>query len=225
MNEVHPTAIIDGDVRLGQGNRILPYSVLIGPLDIGDDNTIGPHVVIGTPGQSRDHTNEDLSSKLIRIGDRNIIREFTAVQKPVEGDLTEVGNDVFLMQSVHIPHDAVLEDEVIITPMAVLAGVTRVMRAANIGMGSTIHQFSVIGPYSMIATNAPVVKNVKPFSKLIPGKPVTTNSYAVRRFGFADHAEEIDAYVLSDEAPTSEPVRSVVERYLQLHQASGRPQY
>ena len=44
MNEIHPTAIIGPEVKLGKNNRILPYVVLDGPLSIGDDNLIGPHV-------------------------------------------------------------------------------------------------------------------------------------------------------------------------------------
>jgi len=49
-NRIHPTAIVDGDVRMGSGNVVGPYTVLIGPLALGDENRLGPHAVIGTAG-------------------------------------------------------------------------------------------------------------------------------------------------------------------------------
>ena len=51
MNNIHPSVIIEGDVKLGNNNKILPNCVIYGPVEIGDDNIIGPNVVIGTPGQ------------------------------------------------------------------------------------------------------------------------------------------------------------------------------
>jgi UDP-N-acetylglucosamine acyltransferase len=68
------------------------------------------------------------------------------------------------MQSVHIPHDAIIQDYVNIAPMTVLAGITTILKYASIGMGVTINQYSVIGQYSMLAMGSAVVKNVKPFS-------------------------------------------------------------
>ena len=53
MNQMHPTAVIGPDVKLGTGKTIGPYAVLLGNTEIGDDNWIGPHVVIGSPGEMR----------------------------------------------------------------------------------------------------------------------------------------------------------------------------
>ena len=80
-NEIHSTVVIEGDVRLGKNNKILPYSVLIGPLVIGDNNIIGPHAVIGSPGQDTRNPRYDTSNCKIEIGNDNIIREFTACFK------------------------------------------------------------------------------------------------------------------------------------------------
>lgn len=225
MNQIHPTAVIEGDVQLGENNVIGPYCVLNGPLTIGDDNWIGPHVCIGTPGQDTRNPRYDSSQARIAIGSRNIIREFTAIQKPCYRDITQLGDDIYLMQSVHIPHDAILEDKVVITPMAVLAGVSRIMEGANIGMGATVHQYGIVGPYSIVATGAAAIKNVRPWSRFIPGKPASVNTYAIEKFGFSAFSAEIEAWVLRDVAPSSPPVVAVVERYLALHQASGRAEY
>lgn len=224
-NEIHPSVIITGDVKIGQGNKILAYTVLTGPLEIGDNNIIGPHVVIGSPGQDTRNPRYDSSQSFIRIGNNNIIREFTAIQKPCYREITELKNDIFLMQSVHIPHDAIIEDKVVITPMCVLAGITTLLEGTNLGMGCTIHQYSIIGQYSIIATGAAATKNVKPFSRFIPGKPISLNKYAVEKFGYGEYLDEISKYVLEDKWPTSEKVLSVVEKYQKLHTESKREQY
>lgn len=225
MNEIHPTAIIGKDVILGKNNTILPYTIIYGPTEIGDDNIIGPHTVIGSPGQDTRNRYYDCSKSLIKIGSRNIIREFTAIQKPSYEDMTFIGNDVFLMQSVHIPHDAHIMNNVVITPMCVLAGLSRVLEGANLGMGSTINQYSIIGQYSIVATGAAVMKNVKPFSKYIPNKPISTNHYAIEKYGFLDYEKEITDYVIKDIVPKSPIIKDIVNSFNKLHIESNRKMY
>lgn len=225
MNEIHPTAIIGDNVKLGKGNRILPYTIIIGPTEIGDDNIIGPHVVIGSPGQDTRNKYYDNSNSFIKIGDRNIIREFTAIQKPCYEEITLIGNDVFLMQSVHIPHDAQLGDKVVITPMCVLAGITKILEGANLGMGATINQYCIVGQYSIVATGAAVMKNVKPFSRYIPGKEISVNDYAVKKYGFENHKDEINKYVFEGVMPKSEIINQIIQEFQEKHTLSKRELY
>lgn len=224
-NQIHPTAIIGDRVQLGDDNVIGPYCVLEGPLKIGNGNRISPHVVIGTPGQDTRNPHYDSSNSPIEIGNDNIIREFTAIQKPCYRDITRLGNNVFLMHGVHIPHDAILEDGVVVTPHVVIGGIARIMKSANLGMGCTVHQYSVIGPYSIVATGAAAVKNLRPFARFVPGKPISVNDYAVTKYGFEAVAEEIRAYVMEGQAPTSDSLLAVTEPYERLHAESHRPQY
>jgi UDP-N-acetylglucosamine acyltransferase len=225
MNKIHSTVIIDGDVTFGDGNQILPNTILIGPLCIGDNNIIGPNVVIGTPGQDTKKPRYDASGKKIKIGNDNIIREFTAIQKPAYEELTTVGNSVFIMQSVHIPHDAWIEDYVTITPMVALGGITRVLEGATISIGCSVHQFSVIGQYAIVGMGAAVLKNVKPFSRHIPGKPATVNNYAIDKFNYSELSDEISAYVLDGSMPKSHRLKRIVKHFEKLHKCSGREIY
>lgn len=225
MNKIHDTVIIEGDVEIGENNTILPYSYLKGPLKIGDNNWIGPNVVIGTPGEDTKKPHYDSSKMLIKIGSNNIIREHVAIQKPCYEDLTVIGNNVFLMHGVHVPHDAVLNDNVTIAPNAVVGGITKILRGANIGMGAALHQYSIIGHYSIVATNSAAVKNVKPFSRFIPGKSLSVNTYAIKKFGFEDFLDEITNYVLKDKNPESYEIKSIVDEFYKLHEESGRTLY
>lgn len=223
INHIHPTAIIDERVKLGKNNLIHPYTVILGPTEIGDDNIIGPHVVIGMPGQDTRNPRYDSSNCQIIIGNRNIIREFTSIQKPCYESLTLLCDDVYLMQGVHIPHDAQISNKVVITPMCVLAGITKILEGANLGMGCTINQYSVIGHYSIVAMGAAVMMNVKPFSRYIPNKPITMNEYAVRKFGFQEYAHEIYEYVINDSPPKSKMILDIVNEFNEKHIKSGRP--
>jgi UDP-N-acetylglucosamine acyltransferase len=224
-NRIHPTVIIEGDVRLGRDNVLLPYTVLQGPLEIGDDNIIGPLAVIGGPGQDTRNPRYDHSAKPVRIGSHNIIREHVAIQKPIGEGLTVVGDYAHLMHGAHIPHDAWIEDHAVVTPGAVISGFARILAGANLGINCAIHQHCVIGQFSLVAMGAAVSRNVRPFSRYIPGKPLSVNTYAIEKYGFGKHATEIMRYVLQDVPPVSKAIAAIVHHYERLHEASGRQQY
>ena len=225
MNKIHESVILLGDIELGINNEILPYTVLIGPLKIGDNNWIGPNVVIGTPGEDTKNSRHDSSKKQIEIGSGNIIREHVAIQKPCYQEITSIGNDNFLMHGAHVPHDAILFGNVTLAPNVVVGGLSRLLTGCNIGMGATIHQNSIIGHYSIVATNSAAIKNVKPFSRFIPGKPISVNFYAIKKFGFEKFEEEIINYVMKDIRPVSQVVLSLVEEFELLHIQSQRLLY
>lgn len=225
VNKIHPSVIIEGEVELGTHNEILPYSVLLGPLVLGHGNYIGPQVVIGTPGEDTKNPRHDSSQMPIFIGDNNIIREHVAIQKPCYESETRIGNDNFLMHGSHVPHDALFWDKVTLAPNVVVGGISRLMTGCNIGMGATLHQYSVIGHYSIVATNGAAIKNVKPFSRFIPGKPISVNHYAIEKFGFMEYQDEISAYVLQDILPTSPQILTIVNEFTSYHLKSQRGLY
>jgi UDP-N-acetylglucosamine acyltransferase len=224
-NKIHPTCIIEGAVEIGEGNEIGPYSIIYGPTKIGDGNIIGPHVVIGTPGQDTREPRHDSSGAFIQIGNNNIIREFTAIQKPRYRDITRIGDDVFIMQSVHVPHDAVISDGAVITPMVAMGGVVRIMKGATLALGCSLHQFVVIGHYAFVAMEAAITRNVRPFVKYVPGGPVTVNDYAIKKHGLMDYKEEIDAYVLERVEPRTPILLELIREFELESTMSGRKTY
>lgn len=221
-NYVHPSVVIHGDVEFGENNQILPFTNLIGPLKIGNNNIIGPHVVIGSPGQDTKNPRHDTSHRFIRIGNNNIIREFSAIQKPCYREVTELTNDIYIMQGVHVPHDALIEDNAVITPMVAMGGITRILTCANLGIGCSLHQYTVIGQYSIIAMGAVVTKNVKPFSKYIPGKKLSVNYYSIEKFNLTEFKGEIEDYVLRDVTPKSQEIGAIVDYFVKHHEESKR---
>jgi UDP-N-acetylglucosamine acyltransferase len=225
MNQIHPTAIIDDRVELGNNNIILPNTIIIGPTKIGDGNIIGPNVVIGSPGQDTRNPRYDSSDCYIEIGSNNIIREFSAIQKPCYRDITKIGNNVFIMQSVHIPHDAVLYDNVVVTPMCVLSGITTLLTGANIGIGCGLHQNSVVGHYSLIGMGSSLVKNIRPFTIFVTAKKPRVNYYALKKFNLEEQTDEISRYVLEGVMPISDHVLKMVDEFERIHKDSKRELY
>ncbi len=224
-NRIHPTAIIQDDVRMGSGNVIGPYAVLLGPLELGDDNDVGPHAVIGTRGDELANRRYDATEKRVRIGSRCTIREHTTVHKPCYGELTSLGDDVYLMHGAYVAHDTTLQDGAVLAQNAAIGGVSRVLTAGYVAMGAVLHQQAVVGHYAIVGAGAAAVRGVRPFSRFIPGQPRSLNDYAIERYGFAEQRAEIAAYVLEDERPTSAPLVRIVEEYEAHLAASGRGEH
>lgn len=184
-NDIAHSAIIYPNVKLGKNIHVGEFSVLR-DCEVGDNTYIDSHVSIGSEAE---HSTEkwelnrrEYKGKIV-IGKNVVIREFVVVNKPIK-DITYIGNDAYVMSKSHIGHDIYLEDHAVISAGVVLGGWTRVMRGANVGISAVTHQYTTIGHYAMIAANATVVKDVMPFSKFIPNKPIGLNAYAIRKWNF-----------------------------------------
>ena len=209
--------ILDGDVVLGSNNIIHPYCVLIGPLVIGDNNIIGPHAVIGSPGQDTRNPRYDSKNKKITIGSNNIIREFVSIHKPAYADLTSIKDNCYLMNNSHVSHDSHVESGAVLSMSSVLAGLVTVLDNATLAMNVSIHQKCVVGHYAIAGQGAAVVKNIKPFSRLVPGKPISVNTYAVKKFGFEHLTEQITEYVLRGLMPKDNFLLEKIMTFEKMH--------
>lgn len=213
MNKIHPTAIIEDTVVLGEDNVIDAYTIIRGNTIIGNGNYIGSHSAIGVPATDTKQVDYGFDNPHLEIGDNNVIREFCVVEQPCYEALSKIGNHVFLMQGVHLSHDNILKDHVVITNQCVIGGIAKLLDGSDLGMGCTINQYSTIGHYSIVATGAPCMKNVKPFSRYIPHKPISVNTYALKKYGLMDYLEEITAYVMDGITPTSPKIKKIVEEF------------
>lgn len=212
-NNIHPTAIIGKDVVLGINNTIGPYTIIDGPIIIGDNNMIGSHVVLGCNATDTKKVDYGYSNPIVKIGNNNIIREFSLIEQPCYEEQTIIGDNVFIMQGVHVSHDCHIKNNAVITNMSVLAGIAKILDGANIAMGCTINQYTVIGHYSIVATNSACMKNVKPFSRYIPNKPNSVNYYAIKKYGFEEYTEEIENYIINDIIPTSPQIIEIIDEF------------
>ena len=181
-NEIHPTAILEGQVELGEGNKIGPYSHIIGPVKIGNNNRIFSHAVIGSTPEIR---NFDSPSAGVCIGDSCTIREAAQIHSGSK-HLTSIGSRSFIMNQVYIAHDGVIGEDVTIASSALLAGGVTVGHFANIGMGVTVHQGRTIGALAMIGMGSVVTRDVPPAMMAFgnPSRIRRINKVGLLRFGF-----------------------------------------
>lgn len=199
-NDIHPTAVIAGDVVLGSGNVVGPYAVLYGPLSIGDGNWIGAHCSIGTPAEWTGVTGTDLSAQAgngVRIGDENVLREHVSVNQGTNR-VTAIQNRSYLMSYSHVAHDSFIADDVTLTNAVQLAGHTHVGWRANLGLGTVVHQRKVIGPYVMAGMQSVVTDHLPPgvVAYGSPARPRGVNRIGLERAGFdtAEIAEIVAAF-------------------------------
>ena len=196
---VHSTAIVDPTAELGEGVTVGPFS-LIGPgVRIGDRSEIGPHVsidgtatlgqevkvghgsLIGGPPQDINFTGEDTT---VEIGDRTIIREYTTIHRGTSSTgRTVVGADCFLMTYVHVAHDCVVGDHVVLANSTQLAGHVSIEAHVIISGIVGVHQYVTIGTYAFIGGGTRVAQDIPPYVKSV-GKLYGLNSVGLQRAGF-----------------------------------------
>jgi UDP-N-acetylglucosamine acyltransferase len=209
-SEIHPTAILSPGAELGTGVVIGPYSVIGPSVQVGDGTRIGPHVVIeGVTSIGADNVivgqanlggaPQDFSYRgeptMLRIGDRNMIREFVTVNRGTlkGGAITSIGSDCLLMACCHVAHDCEIGDKVILANNVMLAGHARVGKGASISGGSGGQQFVTIGDYAYVGGMTRCVQDVPPFM-IVEGHPSRVrgvNVIGLARAGFPE--EDIEA--------------------------------
>ena len=204
ISKIHQTNIISNSAKIGNNVEIGPYNVIEDNVIIGDNVKIGNfntisqfteigndcHIVnnssIGAIPQDKKFGGED--TKLI-IGDRTIIREFVTLNRGTKATgETRIGEDVLIMTGVHVAHDCIIGNNVILVNLVALGGHVEIDDWAILGGASNAHQFCKIGKHAMVAANSKLVQDVPPF--ILAGKhPVQysgINSLGLSRRGFSD---------------------------------------
>ena len=198
--DIHPSAIVDKNARIEDGVVIGPFVVIgknvtiksgtqIGPnvvidgwTTIGQDCKIYPGVVIGLEPQAIDFKG---GRSYVRIGDRNIIREYVVITRGrVEETATVIGDENFIMAKVHIAHNCQIGNEVTIVNHTGISGYVTIEDKAFISL-SGIHQFIRIGSTAMIGGFSKVIKDVPPYITADgrPTRAIGLNVVGLRRAG------------------------------------------
>ena len=201
---VHPAAIVDPTARIGAGVKIGPWTLIGRGVEIGEGTIVHSNVVIKGPtriGRKNQifqfaSVGEDCQDKKfageptrLEIGDNNVIREGCTIHRGTVQDqsLTRIGSNNLLMAYVHIAHDCVLADNIIMANNATLAGHVKVSDGVILGGFTTVHQFCHISAYSMSAAQAAIFKDVPAFVMVSgnPAKPHGMNFEGMRRRGYS----------------------------------------
>ena len=205
----HPTAIIDPKAQLDEGVSVGPYSIIGADVEIGSGTVIESHVILKGPTTmgknnrilqfssigdgSPDKKYKDEPTKLV-IGNENTIREGVTIHRGTiqEKGVTSIGNRNLMMAYSHIAHDCEIEDDVVLSNQAALAGSVKVGKGVILGGYAIVHQYCSLGEYSFCAMGSAVNKDIPSYVKVRgnPAKPFGINSVGVKRLGFSSDVIE-----------------------------------
>ena len=215
---VGPFCHVGAEVTLGNSVELKSHVVVDGWTSIGDSTVIFPFASIG-------HIPQDLKfggeRTKLEIGKRNRIREHVTMNPGTEGGggLTRVGDDGLFMMGVHVGHDCIVGNHVILANNASLGGHCIIEDNVVIGALAGIHQFCRIGQGAMIGGLSAVVGDVIPYGA-VQGQRANLgglNLVGLKRRGETREAmnELRAAYskLFDDEGTLSERANSVKAEY------------
>jgi UDP-N-acetylglucosamine acyltransferase len=201
--EIHPTAIVAPDARIGDDSRIGPYVIIESDValgarcqvhafaviksftEMGDDNVIHERCTLGGAPQHLRYGGEETH---LKIGSGNTFREsVTAHRAFVPGESTTIGSHNLLMVDAHVAHDCRVGDHNIFANGTALAGHVEVGDHVVLGGGAMVHQWCHIGRHAMVGAMSAVRQDVLPFSKTsgFPARTLGTNAVGLKSAGFS----------------------------------------
>ena len=209
MNQISPMAFVDPEAKLGDNNIIGPFCYIDKNTVIGDNNkfynsvTVHAGARIGNnneffPGASISTKPQDLKYRgedtLCEIGDNNSVRENVTISRGTASKgTTIVGSNNLLMENMHVAHDCVLGNGLIIGNSTKFAGEVTVDDNAIISAVVLSHQFCRIGGYVMIQGGSRFSHDIPPY--IIAGNEPTRycgiNIVGLRRRGFSNETIDI----------------------------------
>lgn len=211
MANIHATAVVDPDAKVADDVTVGPYCVIEKGVSIGagtilaNNVVIGKNTVIGKNNQFFSHTAVGLIPQVLGwdmdaetgglvIGDGNVFREQVTVHRSMYPDsVTRIGNNNLFMVSVHVGHDCVLEDQIVLTNLVALAGHCHLEDGVWISGLVGVHQFVTIGQWTYVAGHSSVVRDVPPFvmvSGNYPSRIRSINLKGLKRGGFTEAQQD-----------------------------------
>ena len=202
---IHSTAVVSPEAEIGEDVNVGPYCrigprvtigkrcrfeshiVVEGPTQIGDDNHFYPFGTIGLQPQDLKFKGEET---FLTIGNHNVFREYVNIHRGTKGGggHTRIGNHNYLMAYVHVGHDSILGNHVILANAATLAGHVIIEDHATVGAFSGVHQFCRVGMHGYVGGYSVVTKDVLPYSKTVSERDTHAygpNVLGLERKGFS----------------------------------------
>ena len=183
---IEPFVSIDKNVIIEEGTWIGSNVTILEGARIGKNCKIFPGAVISAIPQDLKFAGEDT---IVKIGNNVTIREFVTINRGTKASYeTVIGDNTLLMAYVHVAHDCVVGNNVVMANAAMLAGHVIVDDWAIIGGMVPVHQFSHIGAHCIDRRRITGVgKDVPPYTKAArePLSYVGVNSIGLRRRGFS----------------------------------------
>ena len=203
MNKFHKTALINNNAKIGKNVTVGPYSIIDDNVIIGDNTVVYPYVhiksntiigknnkifqgsVLGEDPQDLKYNGE---KTFLEIGDNNTIRENCTLNKGTShANKTIIGSNCLLMAYVHVAHDCIIDDKVILANGVQLGGHVEIGYHVTVGGMTPVHQFCKVGEHAFIGGGRIALQDIPPYI-LATGEPLQyagINSVGLRRRKFS----------------------------------------
>ena len=211
MKQIHPSAVIASDAKIGDDCIIGPNCVIDSGVSIGAGTALDANVVIGKNvvlGKgNRLFANcavggrpQILAMKAdaevggLVIGDNNMIREQVTIHPSMhKGEMTKIGNSNLLMIGVHIAHDCILEDKIVMSNYTQISGHCKIETGVWLSGMVLLHQFVTIGKWCYAAGLAGINHDIPPFlivSGHYPSAVRGVNKRGLARAGLSEESQK-----------------------------------
>lgn len=210
MPKIHPTAIVDDQVKLADDVEIGPYCVLNGDITLGSGvqliasvNMQGPLTVgsgcVFYPGSSMGFGPQDAKIKFgaptagVEIGSDCIFRESSSIHAASNDHTpTRVGDRAFFMVNTHVGHDVQMGTDVVLVVGAGVGGHCEIQDRVILSGGTMVHHFSRVGRQAMASGLTALTNDLPPYFLVAERNNVVgLNLVGMRRSGMS--REEINA--------------------------------
>jgi len=188
---IGPNTVIGPNVKILKGTVVEGNAFIHKNTVIGKENLIYPFASIGGDPQDLKYKGEET---FLEIGNNNEIREGSTINRGTiqEGGKTVIGSNNLFMAYTHVAHDSILEDDIVMTNNAGVAGAVKVGKGARLSGFTLVHQFCHIGSYSFSALGTIITKDVPAYVRVSgnPAIPRGLNTVGIQRQGLSKEASE-----------------------------------
>ncbi len=201
---IHESAVIDPSAVIGKDVSVGPWTTIGANVKIGDNCNIASHVVIkgltvigsgntiyqfASVGEDTPDLKYKGEPTRLVIGNNNTIREGVTIHRGTIQDNGEtlIGSDNLFMAYVHVGHDCVIGNHVVMTNNAAVAGHVHVGDWSILSGFAMIHQYVSLGAHCFIGPAAFVYHDVPAYVTVSgsPAEPRTINREGLKRRDFS----------------------------------------
>ena len=211
MSQIHDNAVISADAKLADGVKVGPNCVIASGVEVGSGTVFEANVVVGKDVKiGKDNhffpncsiggwpqilgMKDDSQIGKLEIGDGNVIREQVTIHPSMHKDgLTKVGNNNLFMIGVHIGHDCILGDMIVMSNYVQISGHCHIGTGVWLSGMVLLHQFITVGNWCYAAGMAGINHDVPPFviiSGHYPPRIRGINKRGLSRAGLDEQAQE-----------------------------------
>lgn len=179
---IHPSAVIEDGVIIGDDVVIEPNAVVRRGTIIGNRCVIGCNSTVGSEGfqvlRIDGKNRKIVHCGGVLLGDDVWVGDNTAVAKALFEGVTAIGNNCKIDNCVHVGHNVLIGADVVVTPGVILCGSAVLESDSWIGASSSVLNRVTIGTNAKVGMSSVVTRDIPPNTLAYgsPARPVKENN-------------------------------------------------